>query len=79
MEDKTVLPVREKNSNLDTYDVTYTNAAGVLKTDLITATAVCIQGNFVVFKNGPKTAFMIDQRAMHSCRSVSDWFMKEKK
>lgn len=79
MEDKTVLPVREKNSNLDTYDVTYTNAAGVLKTDLITATYIGVVGNFVVFRKGLKTVFMIDQRAMHSCRSVSDWFMSEKK
>lgn len=79
MEDKTILPVREKKSNLDTYDVTYTNAAGVIKTDLITATSIRIAGNFVVFSNGIKTVFMIDQRAMHSCRSVSDWFMDAKK
>lgn len=78
MEDKTVLPVRTQNSNLDTYDVTYTNALGVIKTDLITATYVGVVGNFVVFKNGHKTVFMIDQRAMHSCRSVSDWFLAAK-
>lgn len=76
MEDNTVLPVREKN-DLSTYQITYTDARGQIITEFIEAKYIMTRGNHIDFNTGSKSVLMIDQRAMHSCRNVSELDMKE--